>query len=61
MSVSYWLDLFTYQTWTEVSLMPGEHFGGSGRQRWNTVKRMKSGDVLLCYLTGISRMQYSGF
>ena len=54
MSVSYWLDLFTYQTWTEF-LAAGGQVTGFRQSRWNTVKRMKPGDVLLCYLTGVSR------
>jgi hypothetical protein len=54
MAVSYWLDLFTYQTWTEF-LAAGGQVSGFRQKRWNTVKQMKPGDILLCYLTGISR------
>ena len=54
MAVSYWLDLFTYQTWTEF-FEAGGQVSGFRQKRWNTVKQMKPGDILLCYLTGISR------
>jgi len=51
---SYWLDLFTDQTWREFLEAGGEVSGFSAR-RWNTIKKMKAGDYLLCYLTGVSR------
>jgi hypothetical protein len=51
---SYWLDLFTGQTWQEFLEAGGEVSGFSAR-RWSTVQRIKPGDYLLCYLTGISR------
>jgi hypothetical protein len=51
---SYWLDLFTDQTWREF-LKAGGDVSGFSALRWNTVKRIKPNDYLLCYLTGISR------
>ena len=51
---SYWLDLFTDQTWQEF-LKAGGDVSGFSAHRWNTVKRIKPNDYLLCYLTGISR------
>lgn len=51
---SYWLDLFTDQTWREF-LAAGGNVSGFSAARWNTVKRIKPGDYLLCYLTGVSR------
>ena len=45
MAVSYWLDLFTYQTWTEFFEV-GADVSGFRQKRWNTVKQMKPGDVL---------------
>ena len=51
---TYWLDLFTDQTWKEF-LKAGGGVSGFSATRWNTVKRIKPGDYLLCYLTGISR------
>jgi hypothetical protein len=51
---SYWLDLFTDQTWREF-LNAGGDVSGFSAFRWNTVKRIKPKDYLLCYLTGVSR------
>ena len=51
---SYWLDLFTDQTWREF-LKAGGSVSGFSAFRWNAVKRIKPNDYLLCYLTGISR------
>ncbi|MFC1614021.1 EVE domain-containing protein [Gemmatimonadota bacterium] len=51
---SYWLDLFTYTTWQEF-LKAGGQASGFRERRWNTVKQIKPGDYLLCYLTGLSR------
>ena len=51
---SYWLDLFTAETWQEF-LDAGSEVSGFTERRWKTVERMQPGDYLLCYLTGISR------
>jgi predicted RNA-binding protein len=51
---SYWLDLFTGVTWNEFKEAGGK-VSGFRESRWNTVQKVKSGDYLLCYLTGISR------
>ncbi len=51
---SYWLDLFTGATWQEF-LAAGGEVSGFRESRWKTMQRMKPGDYLLCYLTGISR------
>jgi len=51
---SYWLDLFTGTTWKEF-LDAGGMVSGFRDSRWKTVQKMKPGDYLLCYLTGISR------
>jgi hypothetical protein len=50
----YWLDLFTHQTWTEF-LAADANVSGFRENRWKTVQTMKQGDILLCYLTGVSR------
>lgn len=50
----HWTDLFTYKTWQEF-LQAGASVSGFSEKRWSTVKQMKSGDILLCYMTGISR------
>ena len=51
---NYWLDLFTGTTWHEFLEADGE-VSGFRRSRWSTVKKIKPGDKLLCYLTGVSR------
>jgi hypothetical protein len=53
-SGSYWLDLFTFKTWNEF-LHAGGTVSGFSQGRWSTVQKMKPGDLLLCYLTGVSR------
>jgi hypothetical protein len=51
---TYWLDLFTGNTWLEF-LAAGGTVSGFRQTRCKTVFRMKQGDYLICYLTGISR------
>ncbi|WP_308572133.1 EVE domain-containing protein [uncultured Methanobacterium sp.] len=51
---NYWLDLFTGTTWNEF-LEAGGKVSGFRESQWNTVKKIKPGDYLLCYLTGLSR------
>lgn len=51
---NYWLDLFTGKTWEEF-LAAGGTVSGFRETRCPTVFRMKPGDYLLCYMTGISR------
>ena len=51
---TYWLDLFTGTTWREF-LDAGGGVSGFRERRWNTVRQIKPGDYLICYLTGISR------
>lgn len=51
---SYWLDLFTGATWNEFKDAGGK-LSGFRKSRWNTVQKIKPGDYLLCYLTGVSR------
>jgi hypothetical protein len=51
---TYWLDLFTGTTWQEF-LDAGAETSGFRESRWKTVQRIKPGDYLLCYLTGVSR------
>lgn len=51
---TYWLDLFTGTTWQEF-LDSGATVSGFRERRWKTVQRIKPGDYLLCYLTGVSR------
>jgi hypothetical protein len=51
---SYWLDLFTWKTWSEF-LAAGAEVTGFRKSRWTTVRKIKPGDIFLCYLTGVSR------
>jgi len=51
---NYWLDLFTWTTWKEFLEAGGEVSGFRARKR-KTVQKIRAGDYLLCYLTGISR------
>lgn len=52
---TYWLDLFTVETWREF-IAQGRSVTGFRDSRWKTVQKVKPGDFLLCYLTqSISR------
>jgi hypothetical protein len=52
--MTYWLDLFTGQTWQEFRDF-GATVSGFRKRMHNAVERIKPGDVLLCYLTGVMR------
>ncbi|MGD0765028.1 MAG: hypothetical protein ABR978_01825 [Dehalococcoidia bacterium] len=54
-SRNYWLNLFTGTTWNEF-LAAGAKVSGFRERRWKTVQRIRQGDYLLCYLTGVSRL-----
>jgi hypothetical protein len=51
---TYWLDLFTGATWDEFQKAGGT-VSGFRDSRWKVVQQIKSGDYMLCYLTGVSR------
>lgn len=51
---NYWLNLFSGTTWIEF-VASGSDVTGFRESRWRTVQKIKIGDYLLCYLTGISR------
>jgi hypothetical protein len=51
---NYWLDLFTGVTWEEF-IAAGGNTSGFRESRWSAVQKIRPGDYLLCYLTGISR------
>jgi hypothetical protein len=53
-ATTYWLDLFTVETYHEF-LDHGADVSGFSEARWPTVQKMKPGDLLLCYLTRASR------
>jgi hypothetical protein len=52
--MTYWLDLFTGQTWQEFRDY-GACVSGFRKRLHNSVERIKPGDILLCYLTGVMR------
>lgn len=54
MSRNYWIDLFTGTTWREFVDAGAKVSGFRDRQR-STVEKVKPGDYLLCYVTGIGR------
>jgi hypothetical protein len=54
MGRTYWLDLFTVETWKEFHDHGGD-VSGFSEKRWTTVQKMKPEDYLLCYLTRVSR------
>ncbi|HEX6368092.1 MAG TPA: hypothetical protein VF006_04105 [Longimicrobium sp.] len=54
MARTYWLDLFTGGTWQEF-LDAGASVSGFSDTRAKAVEKIRTGDYLLCYLTGVSR------
>jgi len=51
---TYWLDLFTGETWDEF-LANGAGISGFRENQRTRCKKIKIGDRFLCYVTGISR------
>jgi hypothetical protein len=52
--MTFWLDLFTGTTWQEF-IDHGSKVSGFRESKTTTVKKIKKGDILLCYLTGVQR------
>ena len=52
--MDYWLDLFTGTTWNEFRQAGAQVSGFRTRMR-AAVDRLKPGDILVCYLTGVKR------
>lgn len=52
--MNYWPYLFTGTTWEEF-IKSGATVSGFRKHREKISKRIKIGDYLLCYLTGLSR------
>jgi len=50
----YWTHLYTWHTWQEF-LAAGGNITGFPERRWNSVQQMQPGDLILCYLIGVSR------
>lgn len=51
---TYWLNLFSPDTWQEF-LDADSRVTGFRASRLKTIKKIKPGDIFLCYMTGISR------
>ena len=52
--MDFWLDLFTGTTWDEFQ-RAGARISGFRERMRSTVSRIKPGDILLCYMTGVMR------
>lgn len=52
--MAYRPDLFTGGAWAEFLSAEAE-VSGLRDTRWTTVQKISEGDLLLCYLTGVSR------
>lgn len=52
---SYWFDVFTAETWEEARAH-GFAVSGFSENKYGTVKRVKQGDVLICYLKGAKQL-----
>ena len=52
--MNYWLNLFTGATWDEFR-QDGAKISGFRHRMRNTVAKIRPGDVLLCYMTGVMR------
>lgn len=52
--MNYWIDLFTGATWDEFRKAGATVSGFSARMR-GVASKVKPGDILLCYLTGVMR------
>ena len=53
--MNYLLDLFTPETWQAFQDAGSQVIGFRPRQRSLAAERVKQGDILLCYLTRLSR------
>jgi hypothetical protein len=52
--MSYWLDLFTGETWQEFR-ESGAKITGFREKKRAALQRVRPGDIFLCYLTGVMR------
>src|SRR5262249_55098520 len=52
--MNYWLDLFTGRTWAEFQ-KAGSTITGFRQTQRAALRRVKPGDIFLCYLTGVMR------
>lgn len=51
---AYWLALFNGSTWRTFQ-DHGARVAGFRERRWRALQRLRTGDYLLCYLSGVSR------
>ena len=51
---SYWVQVFTENTW-RVFLEKGGDVTGFSESRWSYIQQMRPGDTLLCYLSKVSK------
>jgi hypothetical protein len=51
---TYWAQVFTPKTWQQF-LDAGGKTTGFSDSRWGHVQKLRPGDYLLCYLSGISK------
>jgi hypothetical protein len=54
MATTYWLDLFTGETWDEF-VANGARVSGHRESLRKDAEKVQPGDHFLCYVTGISR------
>lgn len=52
--MNYWIDLFTGTTWAELRTA-GARISGFRERMRGVGRRVKAGDIFLCYLTGVMR------
>ena len=52
--MTYYLNLFTGTTWAEFQ-KAGATVSGFREHHWSRARRLKAGDVFLCYLVGVKR------
>jgi hypothetical protein len=52
--MQYWTHLYTGRTWSEF-LAAGGSMTGFPERRWPSVQQIQPGDLILCYLIGLSR------
>lgn len=52
--MNYWLNLSTGKTWKEFQTA-GCKTSGFREHNWNRAKRIRPGDIFLCYLVGVKR------
>ncbi len=52
--MAYWTSIYSGETWDKLLSMP-DKFIGAPERRWSTMQRIKVGDIIFAYVTGISR------